>query len=121
MIASVIELFACKIKEDTFKTVTDQSVYWTGRIFITVSNFHIPYSGGLIGRIEEWLFYHGWLLLLVGRLFLLFLDIYKRVRDVKKPEWDNVVKPVLKREAVEDRRKTTTQKIKDFFFYLFRL
>lgn len=115
-----IEHFACKLKEDTFKTLSDQGIYWTGRIAFAISDVTIPFGSDIVGIIEEWLFYHGWLVLLIGRLILLFMDGYKRFRDVKKPEWDNIVKPVLKRESVQERKKSAVEKIRSFILSLFR-
>jgi len=94
----VIEHFICRLKEDTMKFIAD-----LGTISIAA----------LFTQTENWILIHGAALLIVGRLLLLALDGYKRLRDVKKPEWDNIVKPVLKKEAVHQRKLSTWQKIKN--------
>lgn len=95
-----IEHFICRLKEDTMKFVAD-----LGTVSLVA----------LFKQSENWILIHGAALLIFGRLILLVLDAYKRIRDVKKPEWDNIVKPVLKKEAIEDRKLSTWQKIKNLF------
>jgi hypothetical protein len=98
--------FICRIKEDSFKMITDQTLYWTGFLYIQINDLAF-----LFGPVEKWLFLHGWLLLLSGRLLLLSIDLYKRFRDVKKEEWKSNVVPILKKEAIEERNKSIFQKI----------
>ena len=88
--------FACKLKEDTYKFITDLST-------IGIVSF--------LTDTENWLLIHGAAFLIFGRIILLLADGYKRVRDVKKPEWDNIVIPVLKKEAVQNRKKSFFQKL----------
>ena len=95
--------FACKLKEDTYKFVTD--LFTVG-----ICSF--------LTETENWLLIHGAAFLIFGRIILLFADAYKRARDIKKPEWNNIVIPVLKKEAVQNRKKSFWQnfisKIKQF-------
>ena len=88
----------------------DQGSYWTmrGLYFAMDVNFHF-------GDIESFLFYHGWLILLLWRCLNAALDTYKRVRDVRKPEWESNVKPILKTDALRERKLSTWQKIKNLF------
>lgn len=95
-----ISHFVCRLKEDTYKFLADCGTISIASIFT---------------QTENWILIHGAALLIFGRLVLLALDGYKRLRDVKKPEWDNIVKPVLKQNAVRDRKLSTWQKIKNIF------
>ena len=95
-----ISHFVCRLKEDTMKFLADLGT-------ISIATFFT--------QTENWILIHGAALLILGRLILLALDGYKRTRDVKKPEWDNIVKPVLKQEAIQDRKLSTWQKIKNLF------
>jgi len=88
------------LKEDTMKFLADLGT-------ISIATFFT--------QTENWILIHGAALLILGRLILLALDGYKRIRDVKKPEWDNIVKPVLKQEAIQERKLSTWQKIKNLF------
>ena len=96
--------FICRIKEDTYKMATDQLIYWGGFLYIHVNaiSFHTDF-------VYNWLFLNGWLVLLVGRVVLLGIDLYKRARDINKPEWKSNVTPILKLEAVENRKKSFFQ------------
>lgn len=104
----IIVLFLCRIKEDTYKIVTDQLTYWSGIAYIYFTGLHPNF-----GFIENWFFIHGWLILLVGRFILLIMDIYKRSRDINKPEWKSNISYILKREALENRKKSFFQKLID--------
>ena len=98
--------FFCNLKEDYIHTLQDQSVFWgirAGAVFLQIKPDFPDW--------EQWLFTHGWLLLLGWRILNAMLDTYKRLRDVRKPEWDTQVKPVLKREAVEDRKRKGWAKV----------
>jgi hypothetical protein len=41
------------------------------------------------------------------------------MRDVKKEAWQTQVKPILKADAVRERKKSTIQKILDIFKLMF--
>jgi hypothetical protein len=41
------------------------------------------------------------------------MDIYKRSRDINKPEWKSNISYILKREAFENRKKSFFQKLID--------
>lgn len=43
------------------------------------------------------------------------MDFYKRTRDLKEPEWKTNISPILKKEAIEDRKKGFLQKIIETF------
>lgn len=96
----VISHFVYRLKEDTMKFLADLTTISLASVFT---------------QTENWILIHGAVLLIFGRLILLALDGYKRLRDVKKPEWDNIVKPVLKQEAIQERKLSTWQKIKNLF------
>lgn len=96
----VISHFVCRLKEGTMKFLADLTTISLASVFT---------------QTENWILIHGAALLIFGRLILLALDGYKRIRDVKKPEWDNIVKPVLKQEAIQERKLSTWQKIKNLF------
>jgi hypothetical protein len=102
--------FACNLKQDTFHALGDQGTYWTMRFMYSVSDVSLVFTG-----IESWLFFHGWLILLLWRCLNAALDTYKRLRDVKKTEWESNVKPILKTDALRERRLSLWQKIKNFF------
>jgi hypothetical protein len=95
-----INHFICRLKEDTMKFIGDIG---------TVS------VAALFSQTENWILIHGAALLIFGRLVLLALDGYKRLRDVKKPEWESNVKPILKTDAIRERKLSLWQKIKTFF------
>jgi hypothetical protein len=88
--------FACKLKEDSYKFISDLSTVGIASI---------------LTNSENWLLIHGAAFLIFGRIVLLLADAYKRIRDVKKPEWDNIVIPVLKKEAVQNRKKSFWKKL----------
>jgi hypothetical protein len=96
----VINHFICRLKEDTMKFIGDIG---------TVS------VAALFSQTENWILIHGAALLIFGRLVLLVMDGYKRLRDVKKPEWESNVKPILKTDALRERKLSTWQKIKNLF------
>jgi hypothetical protein len=95
-----INHFICRLKEDTMKFIGDIG---------TVS------VAALFSQTENWILIHGAALLIFGRLVLLVMDGYKRLRDVKKPEWESNVKPILKTDALRERKLSTWQKIKNLF------
>lgn len=101
--------FACNLKQDTFHAIGDQSAYWTMRAAYSLADISLSLSG-----IESFLFYHGWTILLLWRFLNAALDTYKRVRDVKRPEWETQIKPILKQDAIRERRLSTWQKFKQF-------
>lgn len=96
---AAIEHFACNLKQDTSRFVWD-----LGTIGIA----------SWLSNAESWLLVHGAAILIFGRLLLLVVDGFKRFRDVNKPEWKNIVTPVLKKEAVEERKKSGWGKLFDF-------
>ena len=98
----IIVQFICRIKEDLYKLMTDITVYWLW--FLSVMELS-----------ESWLLFHGGAILVLGRLILLGMDFYKRTRDLKEPEWKSNISPILKKEAIEDRKKGFLQKIIDTF------
>ena len=55
-----INQFCCNLKQDTFHAIGDQGTYWTIRLAYSVSDIALGLTG-----IESWLFYHGWLILLI--------------------------------------------------------
>jgi len=69
------------------------------RMMYSLADVNISFSS-----VEGFLFYHGWLILLVWRCFNASLDTYKRVRDVSKPEWETQIKPLIARDAIRHRR-----------------
>jgi len=69
------------------------------RFMYSLADVNISFSS-----VEGFLFYHGWLILLVWRFFNASLDTYKRVRDVSKPEWETQIKPLIARDAIRQRR-----------------
>jgi hypothetical protein len=95
-----INHFICRLKEDTMKFIGDIG---------TVS------VAALFSQTENWILIHGAALLIFGRLVLLAIDGYKRLRDVKKPEWESNVKPILKTDELRERRLSLWQKIKNLF------
>ena len=98
----ILVQFICRIKEDLYKLMTDITVYWLW--FLSVMELS-----------ESWLLFHGGAILVFGRLILLGMDFYKRARDLKEPEWKSNISPILKKEAIEDRKKGFLQKIIDTF------
>lgn len=107
--------FACSIKANVLHAVGDQGSYWTMRLTYSVAssvmgiNLHF-------GDIESFLFYHGWLILLIWRCLNAALDTYKkRIRDVRKPEWETQVNPILESDAKRESKLSTWQKIKNLF------
>jgi hypothetical protein len=88
--------FACKLKEDSYKFISDISTVGIASI---------------LTNSENWLLIHGAAFLIFGRIVLLLADAYKRIRDVKKPEWDNIVIPLLKKEAVQNRKNSFWKKL----------
>jgi hypothetical protein len=71
------------------------------RMMYSLADVNIGFSS-----VEGFLFYHGWLILLVWRCFNASLDTYKRVRDVSKPEWETQIKPLIARDAIRQRRSS---------------
>lgn len=108
------EHFICRLKEDTGKACIDQATFWSGKGVLMALNLQNQFGTDWIGSIEHWFFIHGWAILLFGRLLILAIDGFKRVRDFNKPEWKNIVTPVLKKEAVEERKKTALKKFLEF-------
>lgn len=102
--------FCCNLKQDTFHAIGDQGAYWSMRMCYSLSDVALSLSG-----IESFLFYHGWTILLLWRFLNAALDTYKRLRDVKRPEWETQVKPILQKDAERERKLSTWQKIKQFF------
>ena len=94
-----IQHFACNFKQDTSRFVWDLGT--------------IGFASWL-GSFENWLLLHGAAMLIFGRLLLLFVNGVKRFRDFNKPEWKNIVSPVLKKEAIEDKKKSGWRKLFDF-------
>jgi len=95
-----ISHFVCRLKEDTMKFLADLGT-------ISIATFFT--------QTENWILIHGAALLIFVRLILLGMDGYKRIRDVRKPEWESNVKPILKPDALRERKLSTWQKIKNLF------
>jgi hypothetical protein len=95
----ILSTFVCNLRQDSFHAVGDQCSYWSMRMMYSLADVNISFSS-----VEGFLFYHGWLILLVWRCFNASLDTYKRVRDVSKPEWETQIKPLILKDAIRQRR-----------------
>ena len=98
-----IQTFVCNIKNDVYKLVGDG----------------ILYVGWIASTYEDWAIAHGITLLFTIRFGLMLYDIKQRMRDVKKDEWQGQVKPILKADAVRQRKKSIIEKILDIFKLMF--
>lgn len=95
----LLSTFVCNLRQDTFQAVGDQCSYWSMRMMYSIADVNIGFSS-----FEAFLFYHGWLILLVWRCFNAALDTYKRVRDVSKPEWETQIRPLILKDAINQRK-----------------
>lgn len=102
-----VNQFVCNLKEDVSHAFGDQITFWSFRAYVFAADISLNF----FGSIDEWLFYHGWLILLLWRFCNVFLDSYKRVRDFKKAEWKSNVVPLLKEQAVRERKKSFWHRI----------
>lgn len=107
--------FMCNLKQDTFHAIGDQASFWTFRLFYSLSDVQIHF-----GVIESFMFYHGWLILLIWRICNAALDTYKRVRDVSKPEWKTQVRPLLIAEEKRSREKSAWTKFLETLKMIFK-
>jgi hypothetical protein len=98
-----LETFVCNIKNDFYKLVGDG----------------ILYVGWIASTYEDWAIAHGITLLFTIRFALMLYDIKQRMKDVKKEAWQTQVKPILKADAVRERKKLTFKKILDIFKLMF--
>ena len=111
----IVEQFVCNLKEDVAHALGDQLTYWA-LIRPTVLFFNVH---SFMSQIEFWLFMHGWLILLIWRLFNAAIDTWKRLRDIEKPEWKSQVVPLIREEARRNQRMGFFKKLWRFLRQMF--
>lgn len=107
--------FLCNLKEGTFHAIQDQAVFWSIRGLYSFADIEIGMNG-----FELFIFHHGWAILISWRIVNVLLDTYKRVRDIRKPEWISNVKPILDKDAKKAQGLTKWQSFKSFLKMLFK-
>lgn len=98
-----LETFACNIKADVYKLTGDAVLFF----------------GTWIASYEKWAILHGFTLMFTFRFGLLLYDIYGRSKDVKKEAWETQVKPILKSDALTERKKSIGTKLWDIVKLMF--
>ena len=98
-----IQTFVCNIKADVYKLFGDG-------VFIGLY---------YLAEYEKWVILHGLTLMFTCRFGLMWYDIYRRSKDVKKEAWQTQIKPILKADAARERRKSFWQKLLDIFKLMF--
>ena len=98
-----LKTFVCHIKEDFYKLIGDG-------VFFSVY---------IVAAYEKWILLHGFAMMFTLRFAVMIYDIYKRRKDMKRPEWESHVKPILKADAIRERRKPIGKKLWEIIKLMF--